>query len=117
MSTRSTQHRIQTQNKNPPNKSEPFKAPSFKPEAKPETKPEPTEANSPMQNDEEDEMLASPQASQGKNMTCFWPYSHTILDSQGPLFGDDLSRMLNSDTQQSAAYNTPAAEITWSDEE
>ena len=40
-----------------------------------------------------------------------------ILDS--PLFGDDLSRMLNSDTQQSATFSTPAAEMgdTWSDED
>jgi len=98
MSTRSTQHRIQTRNKSHPYKSEPFKAPSFKPEAK----SEPTEAHSSMKDDEEDAILASPQASQ---------------DSQSPLFGDDLTRMLNSDTQQSAVYNTPAAEITWSDEE
>ena len=43
--------------------------------------------------------------------------SCSILDS--PLFGDDLSRMLNSDTQQSAAFGTPAAEMgdTWSDED
>ena len=43
--------------------------------------------------------------------------SRSILDS--PLFGDDLSRMLNSDTQQSAAFGTPAAEMgdTWSDED
>ena len=43
--------------------------------------------------------------------------SYTTLDSQGPLFGDDLTRMLNSATQQSAAYGTPAAGDTWSDEE
>ena len=66
MSTRSTQHRIQTQNKNPPNKSEPFKTPSTKSEAKSEAKTEPSEANSFMRDEEEDEILASPQASQGK---------------------------------------------------
>ena len=74
MSTRSTQHRIQTQNKNPPNKSEPFKAPSFKPEAK----SEPTEANSCMKDDEEDAMLASPQASQGKTMTSLTKFLYDL---------------------------------------
>ena len=72
MSTRSTQHRIQTQNKNPQNKSEPFKPPSIKSEAKPEAKPEaksePSGANSFMRDEEEDEMLASPQPSQGKKI-------------------------------------------------
>ena len=68
VSTRSTQHRIQTRNKSHPYKSEPFKAPSFKPEAK----SEPTEAHSSMKDDDEDEILASPQASQGKHMTGFF---------------------------------------------
>ena len=67
MSTRSTQHRIQTQNKIPQNKPEPFKAPSIKSEAK----SQPNEPNSFMRDDEEDEILASPQASQGKNVASF----------------------------------------------
>jgi len=110
MSTRSSQHRFQTQNKNPSNKSEPFKPLSIKSAVKsePDAKSEPgvkfenSEPKSDVKDDEEDEMLASPQASQA---------------SQGPLFGDDLTRMLNSDTQPSAAYGTPTGEMTWSDEE
>merc|ERR1712131_334534 len=96
MSTRSTQHRIQTQNKIPSNKPGPFKTPSVKSEARSEL----NEPTSFMRDDEEDEILASPQASQ-----------------DSPLLGDDLSRVLNSDTQQSAAFSTPAAEMgdTWSD--
>lgn len=109
MSTRSSQHRLQTQQKPFPNKEQ--SKSELKSDAKSEAKSPAKssdlklpEVKSEMKDDEEDEslMLASPQASQ---------------DSQGLFFGDDLTRMLNSDTQQTAAYGTPTGEVTWSDEE
>ena len=84
-------------------------------------KSEPGQSTSQMKTDEEDEILASPQASQasGKN-TCtlkassmaktnFKAFPYSILASQTPLFGDNLAQILNSDTQESAVFGTPTA--------
>jgi len=103
MTTRSIQHRVQIQQKFPPNNLHSKPEPSVKLDAS--IKSEPDEDKNEMKDDEEDEILASPQASQA---------------SQAPLFGDDLAQILNSDTQQSAVFGGPsrsAAVDTWSDEE
>ena len=67
MTTRSIQHRVQIQQKFPPNNLHSKPEPSVKLDAS--IKSEPDEDKNEMKDDEEDEILASPQASQG-NFTC-----------------------------------------------